>query len=92
MQDMVQELITPLVRSLGPSHARLLMSLRAFPPGADGLFLRVLKIFTDNGRPSAPLVALVKSLIAERELDVRFLVPIIAELDKVRNLPSGAVQ
>jgi hypothetical protein len=89
---MVQELITPLVRSLGPSHARLLMSLRAFPRGADGLLLRVLKIFTDNGRPSAPLVALVKSLIAERELDVRFLVPIIAELDKVWKSLSGTIR
>jgi symplekin len=90
VQDTLQELITPLVKSLGPSHAKLLMCLRRFPPGADGLVLRVLRIFTDNGRPSAPLVALVKALVADRDLDVRFLVPIIGELDKaeiIRHLP-----
>src|SRR5690606_22360778 len=36
------------------------------------------------GRPSAPLVAVVKGLINERPLDARFLIPIIAEMDKVR--------
>jgi symplekin len=91
VQALLQELVTPLVRSLGPGHAQLLMCLRRFPPGADGLVLRVLRIFTDGGaRPSAPLVALVKALVADRDLDVRFLVPIIGEMDKVeiiKNLP-----
>jgi symplekin len=90
VQDAVQDLITPMIKSLGAGHARLLTCLRKFPPGADGLVLRVIKIFTDNQRPSAPLVALVKGIIAERSLDVRFLVPIIAEMDKteiVKHLP-----
>ena len=52
--------------------------------GAESLALRVLTIFTETARPSAQLVALVKSLIAERDLDARFLIPIIAEMDKVR--------
>jgi len=54
------------------------------------LALRVLTIFTEHGRPSGPLVALVKSLITERDLDARFLIPIIAEMDKadiMRHLP-----
>ncbi|OBZ73776.1 Symplekin [Grifola frondosa] len=40
--------------------------------------------------PSAQLVALVKALINERDLDARFLIPIIAEMDKadiLRHLP-----
>ncbi|KDQ18951.1 hypothetical protein BOTBODRAFT_28429 [Botryobasidium botryosum FD-172 SS1] len=91
VQAAIQELITPLMRSLGPHHGKLLTLLRTFPPKAETLALRVLTILTENGRPSAPLVALVKSLIAERELNARFLIPIIAEMDKadiLRHLPK----
>ncbi|KAH9924792.1 Symplekin tight junction protein C terminal-domain-containing protein [Fomitopsis serialis] len=90
VQETIQQLITPLIRALGSSHGRLLTLLRMFPPGAESLALRVLKIFTEHGRPSAQLVSLVKSLVSERDLDPRFLVPIIAEMDKgdiVRHLP-----
>ncbi|TDL24074.1 hypothetical protein BD410DRAFT_767966 [Rickenella mellea] len=90
VQETVQELITPLIRSLGSSHGRLLTLMRTFPPGAETLAFRVLTIFTENGRPSAPLVSLVKSLISERDLDAKFLIPIIAEMDKadiIRHLP-----
>lgn len=86
VQEAIQELITALIRSLGPTHGKLLTLLRTFPPGAETLALRVLTIFTENGRPTATLVALVKSLITERDLDARFLIPIIAEMDKVRIL------
>ncbi|KAA1468855.1 hypothetical protein DENSPDRAFT_863857 [Dentipellis sp. KUC8613] len=91
VQAAIQELITALIRSLGPSHGKLLTLMRTFPPGAETLALRVLSIFTEHGRPSAQLVALVKALIAERDLDARFLIPIIAEMDKadiVRHLPK----
>lgn len=84
VQEAIQELITALIRSLGPSHGKLLTLMRTFPPGAETLALRVLTIFTENGRPTSTLVALVKSLVAERNLDPRFLIPIIAEMDKVR--------
>lgn len=83
VQEAIQDLITALIRSLGPTHGKLLTLLRTFPPGAETLALRVLTIFTENGRPNATLVALVKSLITERDLDARFLIPIIAEMDKV---------
>ena len=82
MQETLQQLVTPLIKSLGSNHGKLLTLLRTFPPGADSLALRVLTIFTEHGRPSGTLVALVKSLIAERDLDARFLIPIIAEMDK----------
>ncbi|KAF9530352.1 Symplekin tight junction protein C terminal-domain-containing protein [Crepidotus variabilis] len=82
VQGAIQDLITPLVRSLGSSHGKLLTLMRQCPPGSESLSLRVLTIFTEHGRPSAQLVALVKSLINERDLDARFLIPIIAEMDK----------
>lgn len=90
VQETIQQLITPLIRALGPTHGRLLTLLRTFPPGGESLALRVLTIFTENVRPSSQLVTLVKSLINERDLDARFLIPIIAEMDKadiLRHLP-----
>ena len=83
VQEAIQDLITALVRSLGSTHGKLLTLMRTCPPGAESLALRVLTIFTENGRPSTQLVALVKALINERNLDARFLIPIIAEMDKV---------
>ncbi|GBE86574.1 hypothetical protein SCP_0904530 [Sparassis crispa] len=91
VQETIQHLITPLIRALGPTHGRLLTLLRTFPPGAESLALRVLNIFTEHGRPSSQLVSLVKSLVNERDLDARFLIPIIAEMDKAdirRYLPQ----
>nr|GAT46745.1 predicted protein [Mycena chlorophos] len=90
VQEAIQQLITALIRSLGPSHGKLLTIMRSFPAGAESLALRVLTIFTENGRPSAQLVALIKGLISERDLDARFLIPIIGEMDKadiIRHLP-----
>lgn len=83
VQEQVQGLISPLIRALGSSHGRLLTLLRTFPNGAESLALRIIAIFTDSGRPSAQLVTLVKALVSERDLDARFLIPIIAEMDKV---------
>lgn len=83
VQEAIQDLITALIRSLGSSHGKLLTLMRQCPPGAESLALRVLTIFTEHGRPSSQLVALVKALINERDLDSRFLIPIIAEMDKV---------
>ncbi|KAK7030720.1 mitogen-activated protein kinase [Favolaschia claudopus] len=91
VQEAVQKLITALIRSLGSSHGKLLTLMRHCPPGAESLALRILTIFTEHGRPSTQLVALVKSLISERDLDARFLIPIIAEMDKpdiIRHLPK----
>lgn len=83
VQEAIQDLITALIRSLGSSHGKLLTLMRTCPTGSESLALRVLTIFTEHGRASAQLVALVKALINERDLDARFLIPIIAEMDKV---------
>jgi symplekin len=90
VQEAIQELITALVRSLGPGNGKILTLMRTFPPGAETLALRILNIFTEHGRPNAQLVVLVRGLIAERDLDARFLIPIIAEMDKpdiMKHLP-----
>ncbi len=90
VQEAIQDLITALIRSLGPGHGKLLTLMRTFPPGAETLALRILNIFTEQGRPNSQLVALVRGLIAERDLDARFLIPIIAEMDKpdiMKHLP-----
>lgn len=83
VQEAIQDLITALIKSMGPSHSKILTLLGTFPSGADTLALRILTIFTESGRPSPTIVSLVKSLISERDLDARFLIPIIAEMDKV---------
>lgn len=87
VQEAIQDLITALIRSLGSNHGKLLTIMRQCPEGAESLALRVVTIFTEHGRPSAQLVALIKGLITERNLDARFLIPIIAEMDKVKFLP-----
>ncbi|KAF8552401.1 hypothetical protein OG21DRAFT_1486223 [Imleria badia] len=84
VQEAVQDLITALIKSLGSTNGKLLTLMRTCPPGSESLALRVLTIFTEHGRPSTQLVALVKGLISERDLDARFLIPIIAEMDKVK--------
>ncbi len=86
VQTAVQDLITNLVKSLGQSNGKLLTLLRTFPPGSETLALRVLNILTETKRPTAPLVALIKAIVAERELDVRFLMPILPEMEKVVSL------
>lgn len=83
VQEAIQDLITPLIRSLGPNHGKLLTLMRTSPPGAESLALRILNIFSENTRPPPSLVSLVKSLATERDLDPRFLIPIMAEMDKV---------
>lgn len=87
VQTAVQDHLAPVIRSIGaaggtPAYSKLLSLLRTFHPGAKSLALRVIKILADGGRPSAQLVSLVRELITERDLDARFLIPIIAELDK----------
>ncbi|KIY64034.1 hypothetical protein CYLTODRAFT_402460 [Cylindrobasidium torrendii FP15055 ss-10] len=92
VQEGLQELLTPLISSLRSSDGKLLTLLRNCPVGAESLALKVLNIFftAADGRPSQQLVVLAKSLIRERDLDARFLIPIIAEMDKadiIRHLP-----
>ena len=72
------------MRSLGPSHPKLLDLLRSHPPGSESLAYACLAIMTDKGRaPSAPLVELVKSMLAQGDVPPQYLVVVISELDKL---------
>ncbi|KAG8920094.1 hypothetical protein FRC01_000934 [Tulasnella sp. 417] len=91
VQDALQALIVPLVRTLGPNNSTLLDLLREFKPEAESLALRILSIWTENARPTPGIISVVKDLLAERELDPKFLFIIIGEMDKadiVKNLPK----
>ncbi|KAG9047536.1 hypothetical protein FS837_002060 [Tulasnella sp. UAMH 9824] len=91
VQDALQALIVPLVRTLGPNNSTLLDLLREFKPEAESLALRILSIWTENARPTPGIISVVKDLLAERELDPKFLIIIIGEMDKadiVKNLPK----
>jgi symplekin len=81
IQDALESLLTPLVQSLGATR-ELLDLLQRFPAGAEKLALKVLYILSGAGA-SPVLVNVVKALMAERDLDPRFIIPIIGQLDKV---------
>jgi symplekin len=81
IQDALESLLTPLIQSLGPTR-ELLDQLRRFPPGAEKLALKVLYILSGAGS-SPVLVNVVKTLMAERDLNPKFVIPIIGQLDKV---------
>ncbi|KAJ1042382.1 hypothetical protein NDA11_002419 [Ustilago hordei] len=81
VQDAIETHIVNLIRALGPNHPRLLTLLGNFPDGADSLALCILKTLTEKSRTPA-LVSLVKELVDTRDVDPRFLVPIMADLDK----------
>jgi symplekin len=81
VQDALESLLTPLIQSLGPTR-ELLDQLSQFPPGAEKLALKVLYILSGAGS-SPVLVNVVKTLMAERDLNPKFVIPIIGQLDKV---------
>ncbi|KAL7425087.1 hypothetical protein Q5752_000775 [Cryptotrichosporon argae] len=80
IQDALESLLTPLIQSLG-ANKKLLDILKTFPPGADKLAVRVMAIMSAGGS-SPVLVSLVRSLMNERDLDPRFIIPVLGELDK----------
>ncbi|SPO49316.1 related to Symplekin [Moesziomyces antarcticus] len=90
VQAAIEEHIVNLIRALGPNHPRLLTLLRNFPEGADSLALCILKTLTEKNRAPA-LVEVVKELVDTRDVDPRFLVPVMADLDKaeiMKRLPK----
>lgn len=81
LQDALEALLTPLIQSLGATP-KLLDLLRHFPPGAEKLALKILYILSSAGS-SLVLVNVVKGLMSERDIDPKFVIPIIGQLDKV---------
>lgn len=90
VQDALHELLTRPIQAMGP-NAKLLGYLKSYPEGAERLVLRILNIFIESGRPTPSVFTLVKTLIADRGADARFLMLIISEMDKpeiVKHLPK----
>lgn len=86
----VQTLFTPLIRHLGPAHPKVISLIRDYPEGSEDLALRMLMIFSENGKLPPALSTLIKSISHEKELKPRFVIPIIADMDKAeitRHLP-----
>ncbi|KAK8844072.1 hypothetical protein IAR55_006866 [Kwoniella newhampshirensis] len=80
IQDAVEAQLMPLIQSMGPSE-KLLEILKAFPAGSEKLVMKVVALLSSEGA-SPVLVSLIKGLLSERELDPRFVVPIVGDLDK----------
>ncbi|WVF65302.1 hypothetical protein IAT40_000026 [Kwoniella sp. CBS 6097] len=82
IQDSVEAQLMPLIQSLGPTE-KLLENLRSYPAGADKLVMKIITTLSAGGGGSSPaLVAVIKGLLSERELDPKFVVPIIGDLEK----------
>jgi len=81
VQAAMQKHVTPVARSVGPNSTALLDVLREYPDGADTLVVAILRILTDKNHTRA-LAELVQHLCAHRGLDVEFLLPLVAHLDR----------
>jgi symplekin len=86
VQEAVQELLVRPIHAIGPNNFKLLGYLKDYPEGAEQLVLKILNVFVDGQRPSPNIIALVKTLIADRGADARFLMLIISEMDKVSTM------
>ncbi|CAG8496504.1 9364_t:CDS:10 [Ambispora leptoticha] len=78
---MTQNMI-PVIKSIGMNSPKLLQLIRNFPEGCDTLALKMVVSLTSAMRPSPQLVSTVKSAMEQRNLDSRFLIPIISALEK----------
>ncbi|TPX63008.1 hypothetical protein PhCBS80983_g00061 [Powellomyces hirtus] len=82
VQHAVRSSIQPLIKALAAQPLRLLPLIRAFPDGSDPLILRVLITMTEKELPSAQLVGLVRNAFVQKNLDARFLIPVLSGLDR----------
>jgi symplekin len=91
VQEHINKLITMLIRSMGAKHPKILDLVRRAPAGAEPLVLRVITILSEKGKVSPALVEVIKEMMATKEeLDPRYLVAILPELDRatiVKHLP-----
>ncbi|KAI9495403.1 Symplekin tight junction protein C terminal-domain-containing protein [Zychaea mexicana] len=82
VQRVIRQHIYNLIKSIGMNSAKLLDTIRHFPPGGETLVIRILVTLCDTVRPTPELVAAVKSVYQERNLDAKFLIPIVSGLSK----------
>ncbi|WAQ81727.1 hypothetical protein PtA15_2A38 [Puccinia triticina] len=91
VQESVNELITPLVRTLGGKHPKIVSLIQNCLSGSESLVLRILSILTEKGKPPAGIIEAVKNLASKSsDLSPRFIIPMIGELTKseiIHHLP-----
>jgi symplekin len=83
VQETLREIIIRPIHAIGPNNPKLLGYLKEYSETADSFVLGILNAFTDGNRPPQSIVSLVKTLLAEKGADARFLMLIIGEMDKV---------
>ncbi|KAI8144483.1 Symplekin tight junction protein C terminal-domain-containing protein [Fennellomyces sp. T-0311] len=82
VQRLIRQHIFNLIKSIGMNSPKLLDVIRHFPPGGETLVIRILVALCDTVRPTPELVSAVKSVYQERNLDAKFLIPIVSGLGK----------
>lgn len=84
MQESLQALIAPMVRSLGPTHPQFNELIEKSPVGSEALVLRLLTIVAEKVTLSPEIVESVKTLGRERgAINPKFYLAIIAGCNKV---------
>lgn len=84
-QTAIETCISPLVRSMSQNKAasqRLIELVHTAPEGSENLVLKVLMIMTELVKPSIKLIETVKHVVAEKKLDMQFIAPIMAGLER----------
>ncbi|CAI2163071.1 11321_t:CDS:10 [Funneliformis geosporum] len=93
IQKMIRNYSQKMIDTIG--LAGLLDLFQTFPSGAEDFVLRLLIVYTNRMvHPPTQLINTAKTVIVQRNLDGRFLFPIIAYFDKeeiLRHLPKVIV-
>ncbi|KAM3578171.1 hypothetical protein VKS41_009406 [Umbelopsis sp. WA50703] len=82
VQRIIRQHITTLIRRIGMQSPKLLEIIGNFAPGGETLIIRFLVVLCDTVRPSSELVEVVKKVYQERNLDAKFLIPVISGFTK----------
>ena len=83
---MVRVHIGGLIKALSAQPAKLLDLIKKFPEGTDALILRIIVIMANKDPIPPELIETVKELYKTKELDGRFVLPILTGLPKVCNI------
>lgn len=75
--------MTPLIRSLGGKHNKIVSLIQNCQSGSEPLVLRILAILTEKGKPPAAMIEAIKTLaLTATDLSPRFIIPMISDLSK----------
>ncbi|KAI8457318.1 Symplekin tight junction protein C terminal-domain-containing protein, partial [Phakopsora pachyrhizi] len=78
-----KDLITPLIRTLGGKHGKIISLIQNCQSGSEALILRVFSILTEKWKLPASIVEVIKSMSASsNNLLPRLIIPKIGDLKK----------